>query len=168
MHSFRDSEEDGSLARTQQNTSSEARTGAAAASAVAPEQRAESRPQRILLVEDNLDVAAMLAALLRLDGHELLIVHNGMAALPAAREFAPEAVLLDIGLPLMDGYEVARRLRVDPVTRDALLVAVTGYGQERDRQLARDAGFDHHLVKPVDPERLQEVLRTPRMERTHR
>jgi two-component system CheB/CheR fusion protein len=78
--------------------------------------------------------------------------------LEAARTFRPEVVLLDIGLPGMDGYEVARRLRADRATADALLIAVTGWGQERDRERVKAAGFDHHLVKPLDPDTLKTIL----------
>jgi two-component system CheB/CheR fusion protein len=88
---------------------------------------------------------------LRLGGHEVHLAHDGLSALEVVRGFPLDVVLLDIGLPELDGYEVARRLRQDPQTRDLLLIAVTGYGQPEDIERARQAGFDHHLVKPADP-----------------
>lgn len=114
--------------------------------------------RRILVVDDNEDARDSLDLLLRLDGHEIRKAADGPAALAAAPEFRPDVVLLDIGLPGMDGYEVARRLREQSSTRGALLVAITGYGQPDDRLRAEAAGFDHHLVKPVDPEALGRVL----------
>jgi PAS domain S-box-containing protein len=121
--------------------------------------QAEAGPaQRILVVDDNIDSAESLATMLRLLGHEVHTVYDGPAAVRAAATFAPEVVLLDIGLPGMDGYEVARQLRALPQVRGAVLVAQTGWGQEEDRRRSREAGFDHHLVKPVDPAALREVL----------
>ena len=106
--------------------------------------------RRILVVDDNVDAAKSLARLLtRLYGQEVRVAHDGPAALAAAGEFRPEVVLLDIGLPGMDGYEVARRLRERPEFEETLLVALTGWGQEADRERSRAAGFDHHLVKPA-------------------
>jgi CheY-like chemotaxis protein len=99
-----------------------------------------------------------MAMLLSLDGYDVQVAFDGPTALNAAAEFQPQAVLLDIGLPGMDGYEVARRLREQPQHRGLLLVAITGYGQDDDRVRSREAGFDHHLVKPVDPETLSHVL----------
>jgi PAS domain S-box-containing protein len=113
---------------------------------------------RVLVVDDNVDSAESMALLLSIEGYETRMAHDGQAALRAAEEFAPDAILLDIGLPVMDGYEVARRLRERPEMPPLLLVALTGYGQERDRQLSREAGFDYHLVKPVEPEKLSSLL----------
>jgi len=118
-------------------------------------------PRRILVVDDNVDTAESMAFLLRLKGHEIRVAHSGLTAIDAALSFAPEIVLLDIGLPGLDGYQVARKLRRHPSLAGAILVALTGYGQEEDRRLAREAGFDHHLTKPVDPQviyRLTESL----------
>jgi signal transduction histidine kinase/DNA-binding response OmpR family regulator len=115
-------------------------------------------PRRILVVEDNADVAETTTMLLTLSGHEVLCAKDGLQALQFAADFGPEVVLLDIGLPLMDGYEVARRLRQMPETRDALLIALTGYGQQGDRQRGKEAGFDGHLLKPVDPRALGEMI----------
>ncbi len=124
----------------------------------------KARRRRILLVEDNLDSAALLAELLGLWGHEVRTVHDGVAALAAAAGFRPDVVLLDIGLPGMDGYEVARRLRkteaesTGGLSGRILLAALTGYGQESDKKKAREAGFDHHFTKPVDLATLRALL----------
>jgi CheY-like chemotaxis protein len=115
-------------------------------------------PLRILVVDDNEDAADTLAMLLEASGHEVLVEHGSHRALARAADAAPQVCLLDIGLPDMDGVELARRLRAQPETANALLVAVTGYGQESDRARTREAGFDHHLVKPIDLARLQAVL----------
>jgi CheY-like chemotaxis protein len=96
--------------------------------------------------------------LLREFGHHVRVVHDGLEAIDAAREFEPEVVLLDIGLPGIDGYELARRMRTMPPVAQALIVAVSGYGQEKDRQRSAAAGFDAHLVKPVDPRAFFAVL----------
>jgi len=114
--------------------------------------------RRVLVVDDNPDVAESTATLLALFGHQVLTVGDGAQALLQAEGFRPDVVLLDIGLPGMDGYEVARRLRQLPALRDARLVALTGYGQASDRQRGRDAGFDEHLLKPVDPVQLAELV----------
>jgi len=105
---------------------------------------------RILVVDDNEDAAEILAEALRDVGHDVRVAADGPSALVAAAEFVPEIVLLDIGLPVMDGYEVARQLRQRTEPRPPRLVAVTGYGQDKDRALALEAGFDDHIVKPVD------------------
>lgn len=115
-------------------------------------------PLRILVVDDNPDAAESMSVLLQLAGHIVRSVHDGPAALGAARELQPDVVLLDIGLPGMTGYEVAEQLRQMPWTRRPILVAMTGYGQEEDLQRARAAGFDHHLVKPVNFEALSRIL----------
>ncbi|HVR97214.1 MAG TPA: ATP-binding protein [Thermoanaerobaculia bacterium] len=115
-------------------------------------------PSRILVVEDNADTADALAELLRLWGHEVTVVHDGLMALEAARNVRPEVVLLDIGLPGMDGYEVARALRSLGSLDGALLIALTGYGQDSDRHRSQLAGFDHHMVKPVDVPRLRQII----------
>ena len=116
--------------------------------------------RRVLIVDDNRDAATSLAELVRTWGHEPGVAHDGPDALGLAATFSPHVVLLDIGLPGLDGYEVARRLRERPVMRDVKLVALTGYGQEADRRRSREAGFDLHLVKPVDPDRLRALLAT--------
>ena len=113
---------------------------------------------RILVVDDNEDGAETLATLLGLYGHEVRIAHDGAAALAAADAYRPDVILLDIGLPGMDGYEVARRLRDRNEFRATRLIALTGWGQDTDRERSRSAGFDLHLVKPVDPGKLRELL----------
>ena len=110
------------------------------------------------MVDDNVDTAMALAKLLRLLGHEVVVAHDGKAAIDAARAHRPEVVLLDIGLPGMDGYEVATKLREEKCCKDATIVAVSGYGQENDRRRSQDAGFDHHLVKPVHQDALLSAL----------
>lgn len=113
---------------------------------------------RILIVDDNSDSADSLALLLELDGHETHTAPDGLAALEAAERLHPDVVLLDIGLPRMDGYEVCRRLRKEPWCASTMLVALTGWGQHDDRRRSREAGFDHHLVKPVDHAALMQLL----------
>ena len=113
---------------------------------------------RVLVVDDNVDQAHSAAILLRASGHEVREAYSGSVALEAALEFQPHVVLLDIGLPEIDGYEVARRLRQTPQTKDVRLIALTGYGLEADHQRSAEASFDDHLVKPVDPRKLQESV----------
>ena len=120
---------------------------------------ADGRGLRILIVDDNVDAADSIAMLLNMEGHETRAVNTARAALLAVPDFRPEVVLLDIGLPEMDGYEVARRLRAQNGHRGMRLVAVTGYGQPADRRRAHAAGFDEHMVKPVEPAALQDFLR---------
>jgi signal transduction histidine kinase len=112
----------------------------------------------IMVVDDNVDAAATLAMLLEASGHRVTVEHDPLRALERADEEAPQAYLLDIGLPGIDGYELARRLRTRPAAAQSLLVAITGYGQDSDRQRASAAGFDRHLVKPIDLCILQDVL----------
>jgi two-component system CheB/CheR fusion protein len=111
-----------------------------------------------LLVEDNRDVADSLALLLRGKGHEVRTAYDGPEALEAAREFRPEVVFLDIGLPTLGGLEVARRLRQRPGSEGLLLVALSGYGTEEDRRRSRESGCDDHLIKPADPDALLQLL----------
>jgi PAS domain S-box-containing protein len=113
---------------------------------------------RVMVVDDNVDAAQMLAALLEVQGHAVSVEYDGRGALERARRERPEVLLLDIGLPDMDGYELARRLRAQPENARALLVALTGYGQHQDREEAQQAGFDHYLVKPADLGQVNEVL----------
>jgi CheY-like chemotaxis protein len=98
--------------------------------------------------------------LLRESGHDVRIAHDGPIALQAALDFRPHVVLLDIGLPGLDGYEVAKRMRQQPILQKIVLVAMTGYGQETDRQRVQEAGFDHHVVKPARFEQIQKILAT--------
>ena len=113
---------------------------------------------RVLVVDDNWDAAETVAVLLELAGHEVKAVTDGQQALACARVYAPEVVVLDIGLPIIDGYQVARQLRTTAQTRASLLIALTGYGQDVDRERAQDAGFDRHLVKPADPKELVRLI----------
>ena len=121
-------------------------------------QAASAHALKVLVVDDNVDAAQVLAMYVGAAGHEVAVEHDPFAALARAGTFAPDACLLDIGLPGMDGHELARRLRALPATFGALLVAVTGYGQAQDREASRSAGFDHHLVKPVDMGELERIL----------
>jgi len=129
---------------------------------IAPIETAKQPAQtsRVLVVDDNMDSADMLVMMLQMFGHEVQAAYSGQTALETAVEYQPDFVLLDIGLPDMNGYEVARRLRQQPQTKDVWLVALTGYGQDSDRQRSQEADFDHHLVKPVDPQKLQDLLAT--------
>lgn len=113
---------------------------------------------RILLVDDNVDFVTSMASLLTLLGHEVKTVNDGVSALRVAADFAPDYAFLDIGMPGLNGYDLARRLRELPATANCVLTAVTGWGQDKDRELSRDAGFDYHLVKPVELARILEVL----------
>ncbi len=121
-----------------------------------------ARSRRILIVDDNRDSTESLAALLQLASHEAHLAFDGEQALEQARQIRPEIVLLDLGLPKLDGYEVARRIRAEPWGGDIMLIALTGWGQESDRQRSREAGFDRHLVKPVQFAELEDVLGTER------
>jgi PAS domain S-box-containing protein len=117
-----------------------------------------SRPLKILVVDDNVDAAAMLCMLLEAAGHEVFVEHGAIGALERAGRELPDVCLLDIGLPEMDGHELARRLRAQPANAEAVLIAITGYGQENDRRKALAAGFDLHLTKPVDLKKLTALL----------
>jgi CheY-like chemotaxis protein len=116
--------------------------------------------RRILLVEDMADAAEMMTQLLEMEGNQVAVAHDGPEALAAVAQQRPDVVLMDIGLPGMDGYEVARRLRVAYGERTPPLIAVTGYGQEKDKERAREAGFICHLTKPVDLDALHKALAT--------
>jgi CheY-like chemotaxis protein len=123
-----------------------------------PHSESEPHGRRVLVVDDNFTWAESLSLLLRLEGHETHVVHDGQAALQALSKTRYEVVLMDIGLPGMTGYEVARRLRQDTASNGLLLVAITGYAEDDARRKSRDAGFDHHLVKPVDPDSILALL----------
>ncbi|HVT58164.1 MAG TPA: response regulator [Thermoanaerobaculia bacterium] len=113
---------------------------------------------RVLIIEDHQDAAEALGDLLALFGHDAEIAYSGADGIAAAQRQAPDVVLCDIGLPGMDGYAVAERLRADPALAAARLVALTGYGRDTDRRRAEDSGFELHLVKPVGPEELRQLL----------
>jgi CheY-like chemotaxis protein len=121
-----------------------------------------SQSLRLLVVDDNVDAANSLAMLLEAIGHQVMVEHDSQSALARAQQESFDAYLLDIGLPGMDGNELARRLRVLPKQEKALLVAITGYGQQVDRERAIESSFDHYLVKPANPSKLAKVLSEPR------
>ena len=124
--------------------------------------RAQSRPlpalARVLVADDNIDATVALALFLEALGYELRTAYNGSAALEVARRWRPEAIFLDISMPLIDGDEVCRRLRQERWGREVLIAAVTGFGKPEDRRRSLDAGFDYHLVKPVDPRSIVKLL----------
>jgi CheY-like chemotaxis protein len=117
-----------------------------------------TRRRRILVVDDNVDAAEAVSRLLRFRKHEVMVVHDGMAALAAADQMNPDVVLLDLGLPKLDGIAVARRLRQRTEGPRPLLVATTGFGQAEDKARTAAAGFDHHLTKPIDPQELHALV----------
>ena len=114
--------------------------------------------RRILVVDDNRDLAESLAMILRLWGHDVAVAYDGAEAMAAAMARPPEVVFLDIGLPHIDGFEVAQRMRANPRLRQARIVAITGYGRDEDQRRSREAGIDLHLTKPVDPIVLKPLL----------
>jgi PAS domain S-box-containing protein len=125
---------------------------------LAPRRESQGARIRLLIADDNVDAAETLAELMRIEGHDVRVVHDGREALAAFEEFAPEAALLDIGMPRLSGLEVARAIRRLPAGRRSVLIAITGWGQERDQREALAAGFDYHATKPVDPGRLQGMI----------
>jgi signal transduction histidine kinase len=114
--------------------------------------------RRVLIVDDNVDAAEMMAMMLQMDGHHVELAHDGFAAVEVAQRSRPDVILLDIGLPRRDGYEVARLLRMDPALAQTKIIAVTGYGQPEDKRRSKEAGIDDHLTKPVDPEALTNAV----------
>jgi len=127
------------------------------------EQANAASTRRILVVDDSPELARSFDTLLRLMGHESRVAYDGLEAVEAAQAFRPDLVLMDIGMPRVDGYEAARRMREQPWGKDMVLVAMTGWGQDEDRRRSKEAGFDRHLVKPVDLATLQEVLQPHRL-----
>ena len=121
-------------------------------------EKATSKPLRVLVVDDNADLASLLAEMLKMLGHQTQIVHSGLEVLEAAQSFLPDVILLDIGLPGKNGYEVAKSIRRDRLCKHSLLVALTGWDGDLDKQAAAEAGFDVHLSKPLDMNGLAEVL----------
>lgn len=117
--------------------------------------------RKVLIADDNRDAADMLGRVLRVLGHEVRVTYDGQQAVEAAAEFQPDVVLLDIGMPRLDGYGAAREIRKQPRSDGMLLIALTGWGQEEDRRRSAEAGFDRHLVKPVEPSELQKILASP-------
>ena len=116
------------------------------------------RALRVLVVDDNVCATQILEILIQASGHLVRMAHTGPTALAAALDYRPDVMLMDIGLPELDGFEVAKQIRQQPVLRDTVLVAITGYGQESDRQHSLEAGFDHYLVKPADFEKVRQIL----------
>jgi CheY-like chemotaxis protein len=114
---------------------------------------------RVLIIEDHEDAREMLLAMLGMDGHEAHATPNGRDGIDAALRLRPDVALIDVGLPEVDGYQVARALRANPDAKGLYLVALTGYGQPEDRERAREAGFDEHVVKPLAPDRLSAIIR---------
>jgi CheY-like chemotaxis protein len=116
------------------------------------------RPLRVLVIDDCRDAAGTLAILLRASGHEVLVAYDGREGLDVALRHCPDVVVCDIGLPALNGYEVARSIRSSPGIGHPLLIAATGYGRERDRVQVEEAGFDFHFIKPYDADRLSELF----------
>jgi CheY-like chemotaxis protein len=127
----------------------------------APEapRRTDEMPTRILIADDNRDAADTMGMLLELGGHEVIVAHSGNQALELGRQRRPAVVILDIGMPDMNGYDVARTARNEDWGKSAYMIALTGWGQAEDKERARMAGFDRHLTKPVDPDLVEEILR---------
>ncbi len=121
--------------------------------------RALATPRRVLVIDDNSDAANALRLLLENDGHEVRVAHDGVSGLELAREYRPDYLLLDIGLPRLSGYEIAASVRSDPSLSGTTIVAITGYGQLHDRARTAAVGFDHHLTKPVEFSALQALFR---------
>ena len=136
--------------------------GSDPATTVAP--RVQSRT-RVVVIEDNKSHALSLQKLLQAMGHEVRIAYDGVSAMKLLVNFVPNFALIDLGLPRINGYDLARWLREQPQLREVTLIAQTGWGREEDRQQARDAGYDHHLVKPIDPQQLAAILSQPGVKR---
>ena len=122
--------------------------------------RSDTVSRRVLVADDNRDGAESLAILLQVEGHDVQVVHDGAAALAALEQTRPDVALLDIGMPGLSGYEVAQRVRSSPSGRSVVLIAITGWGQDSDKARALESGFDHHFTKPIEPERITELLKT--------
>jgi CheY-like chemotaxis protein len=123
-----------------------------------PDVTNQSAPRRILIADDNRDSAETMCMLLNISGHEVHLAHTGAEALATAKRVRPDIAILDIGMPDLTGYEVAERIRHEAWGKDIALIAVTGWGQDSDRRRALGAGFDHHLTKPIDPDRLKQLI----------
>jgi signal transduction histidine kinase/FixJ family two-component response regulator len=167
VHAFSDGPNRGSDFVVRLPTLQEAEIPAVSVNGTRPA-AARSDRRRVLVVDDNIDSAETLAMVLRQCGHDVKTAHDGPSTLDVAVAYRPDVVLLDIGLPGMDGYEVARRLKQQPGMESLCIAAVTGYGQPDDRRRAREAGFQHHFIKPVDLQMLQDVLaQTCRLASSH-
>jgi CheY-like chemotaxis protein len=117
-----------------------------------------SSRRRILVVDDNQDAAMSLAMMLKLMGNEAKTAHDGQEALEVAAAYRPDLILLDIGMPIMNGYEAARQIRQQPWAKNIVLAALTGWGQDEDRRKSQEAGFDFHITKPIEPAALEKLL----------
>jgi CheY-like chemotaxis protein len=126
-----------------------------------PNELSKHAGRRILVVDDNVDAASSVVTMLKIWGHDVQVAYNGPDALSVARMFRPQIVLLDIGMPGMSGYDVAKQLRSEPEFGGLIITALTGYGQPEDRRRSREAGFDHHITKPPDPTALAALLQSP-------
>ena len=124
----------------------------------AAEEPAAEAGRRILVADDNHDAAESLAMMLRMGGNDVRTGRDGVEAVSIAQSFRPQVVLLDIGMPRMNGYEAARRIRSEPWGGEMMLIALTGWGQDEDKRRSLDAGFDHHLTKPPDPDVLDQLI----------
>jgi CheY-like chemotaxis protein len=119
----------------------------------------DGRPRRVLVVDDNVDSAKTLSMVLDVMGHQTTLANDGLEAVRIAQDFQPEIVLLDIGMPKLNGYEACRQIREQAWATQVIIIAVTGWGQDEDRQRSKDAGFDMHLVKPLDPLVVERLMR---------
>ena len=117
------------------------------------------------MVDDNIDAAGTLEMMLKFMGNEVRTAHDGLEGLEAAAAFAPEAILMDIGMPELNGYEACRRMRQEPWGKNIVIVALTGWGQDEDKRRSREAGFNGHLVKPVEPAAIEKLLASLEPER---
>ena len=127
--------------------------------------QATSTTRRILIADDNPDAATSLSLLLELMGHITRVVHDGVEAVEVAAGFQPDIILLDIGMPRLNGFEACGRIRAQAANKNIVIAALTGWTQDEKRQRSEEAGFDFYLIKPVEPDALQEVLRDPRISR---
>jgi CheY-like chemotaxis protein len=127
----------------------------------APEEQTQTTKRRVLVVDDNQAAADLLGRVVKMLGNEVRAAYDGQQAIEAAEQFRPDVVLMDLGMPKLNGYEAARRIRAQAWGRDMVLVALTGWGQDENKRRAKEAGFDHHLVKPADPAELQRLLAEP-------
>ncbi|MEZ6086923.1 MAG: response regulator [Pirellulaceae bacterium] len=125
---------------------------------IAPEAASASELKRILVVDDNVAAAKLLAIVIRKIGHDVQVANDGRQAVQIGGEFKPDIVIMDIGMPIMDGYEAARAMRREPWGKEIELIALTGWGQDDDRQRTTQAGFNRHLVKPVEPDTIRSIL----------
>ena len=129
------------------------------------EKRSNAARRRVLVVDDNADAAISLAMMLKLAGNDVRTANDGVEAVEAATEYRPDVILLDIGMPRLNGYDACRRIGEQPWGREPFIAALTGWCQEDDKRRSRDAGFDSHLVKPVEPKALQKLLDEVKVER---